>query len=195
MTTGKDLPGAAKPDLAAAPVVSAASKDRRRPGRLHQASPHLIPLLRTSEIGAAAASDMENELLFEDMLAPAKGIATGLLLMVATMSIEPIITVYVGTIVPDPARVTSVSGLVMSASALGSILSASRLGRLADRVGHWTVIVACLLASAALLIPQAFVTAGWQLVGLRFLMGPGRCWAASWAGTSGCAPCSWGRRP
>lgn len=98
-------------------------------------------------------------------------LATGLLLMVATMSVEPIITVYVGTLVPDPARVTFVSGLVMSASALGSILSASRLGRLADRVGPWTVIATCLLASAGLLIPQAFVTAGWQLVALRFLMG------------------------
>ena len=64
-----------------------------------------------------------------------------------------------------------VAGLVMSAAALGSILSASRLGKLADRVGHWNVIVGCLAVSAVLLVPQAFVTAGWQLVALRFLMG------------------------
>jgi MFS family permease len=98
-------------------------------------------------------------------------LVTGMLLMLANMSIEPIITVYVAQIVPDPAQVTIVAGVVMSAAALGSILSASRLGKLADRVGHWTVIVGCLMVSAALLIPQAFVTAGWQLVGLRFLMG------------------------
>ncbi|MEP9373052.1 multidrug efflux MFS transporter [Mesorhizobium sp. KR1-2] len=97
--------------------------------------------------------------------------ATGLLLMVATMSIEPIITVYVAQLVPDASRVTMVSGLAMSAAALGAILSASRLGKLADRIGHWTVIVGCLSVSAVLLVPQAFVTAGWQLVGLRFLMG------------------------
>ena len=96
---------------------------------------------------------------------------TGALLMFANMSIEPIITVYVQTIVPYPNQVTLVSGVVMSAAALGSIISASRLGRLADRIGHWTVIAGCLLAAAALLIPQAFVTAGWQLIGLRFLMG------------------------
>jgi len=77
----------------------------------------------------------------------------------------------VQTLVADPSQVTVVAGLVMSAAALGSILSASRLGRLADRIGHWTVIIGCLLTSAVLLIPQAFVTAGWQLVGLRFLMG------------------------
>nr|WP_294564823.1 MFS transporter [uncultured Rhodopila sp.] len=98
-------------------------------------------------------------------------LVTGMLLMLANMSIEPIITVYVATIVRDAARVTVVAGLAMSAAALGSILSASRLGKLADRLGHLQVIVGCLGVSALLLIPQAFVTTGWQLVGLRFLMG------------------------
>jgi len=98
-------------------------------------------------------------------------LATGMLLMFATMSIEPIITVYVGQFVEDQSRVTLVSGIVMSAAALGAILSASYLGKLADRIGHWTVIAGALAAAALLLIPQAFVTAGWQLVALRFLMG------------------------
>ncbi len=95
---------------------------------------------------------------------------TGLLLMIAQMSIEPIITVYVAQLV-DLSRVTFVAGLVMAAAALGSILSSSYLGKLADRVGHWNVITACLAVSALLLIPQAFVTSGWQLIVLRFLMG------------------------
>jgi MFS family permease len=98
-------------------------------------------------------------------------LVTGMLLMFANMSIEPIITVYVAQIILNPAQITIVAGLVMSAAALGSILSASWLGKLADRMGHWTVIVGCLAVCAALLIPQAFVTAGWQLVLLRFLMG------------------------
>ncbi|MDQ0391609.1 MFS transporter [Labrys monachus] len=98
-------------------------------------------------------------------------LATGLLLMFATMSIEPIITVYVRTLVADEGQVTFIAGLVMSAAALGSILSASQLGKLADRIGHSTVIILALTVSGLLLIPQAFVTAGWQLIGLRFLMG------------------------
>jgi MFS family permease len=98
-------------------------------------------------------------------------LATGMLLMFANMSIEPIITVYVAQLVPNPEHVTIVAGFVMAAAALGSIISASRLGKLADRIGHWTVIIGCLLVCAGLLIPQAFVTAGWQLIGLRFLMG------------------------
>lgn len=96
---------------------------------------------------------------------------TGLLLMLANMSIEPIITVYVQTLIDDPRQVTFVAGLAMSAAALGSVLSASRLGRLADRIGHAPVISVALLVAAALLVPQAFVSAGWQLVCLRFLMG------------------------
>ena len=96
---------------------------------------------------------------------------TGMLLMLANMSIEPIITVYVAQLVSDPGHVTMMAGVVMSAAALGSILSAARLGKLADRIGHWNVIVMCMAASALLLIPQAFVSSGWQLVALRFLMG------------------------
>lgn len=96
---------------------------------------------------------------------------TGMLLMLANMSIEPIITVYVAQLVRDASTVTMTAGVVMSAAALGSILSAARLGRLADRIGHWNVITACLAVAAVLLVPQAFVTAAWQLVLLRFLMG------------------------
>jgi MFS family permease len=98
-------------------------------------------------------------------------LATGMLLAFATMSIEPILTVYVGQIIENQAQVTLVSGIVMSATALGAILSAPRLGRLADRIGHWNVIFGAFAVSALLLIPQAFVTQGWQLVVLRFLMG------------------------
>ena len=98
-------------------------------------------------------------------------LATGMLLMLANMSIEPIITVFVAGLVSNPATVTLTAGVVMSAAALGSILSASQLGRLADRIGHRRIITLALSASAVLLVPQAFVTASWQLIALRFLMG------------------------
>jgi MFS family permease len=95
---------------------------------------------------------------------------TAMLLMLANMSIEPIITVYVGQLVPE-GQVVFTSGLVMAASAVGSVLAASRLGRLADRIGPWNVIVGCLAVCAMLLVPQAFVSNRWELIGLRFLMG------------------------
>ncbi|MDB6051198.1 MAG: transporter [Pseudomonas sp.] len=91
------------------------------------------------------------------------------LVMFATMSIEPIITVYLMELHTE--SLTLMAGVVMSAAALGSIISASRLGKFADRVGHWRVVTVCLSVAAVLLIPQAFVTNEWQLVVLRFLMG------------------------
>lgn len=97
-------------------------------------------------------------------------LVTVMMLMLANMSIEPIITVYVGALV-DASQVVRTAGLVMAASALGSILAARRLGRLADRIGSWKVITACLAVSGLLIIPQAFVTDSAQLLVLRFLMG------------------------
>lgn len=91
------------------------------------------------------------------------------LVMFSIMSIEPIITVYL--IQLHTKNVTLMAGLVMSATALASVLSASRIGKLADRIGHWKVVIGCLIAAAVLLIPQAFVSNEWQLVVLRFLMG------------------------
>ena len=96
---------------------------------------------------------------------------TGMLLMFANMSIEPIITVYVAQLAGDPAQVTIIAGVVMSAAALGSILSASALGKLADRIGYWRVITGALAVAAILLIPQVFVSSSWQLIVLRFFMG------------------------
>jgi MFS family permease len=97
-------------------------------------------------------------------------LVTAMLLMLANMSIEPIITVYVAPLIHG-GNVVLMSGVVMAGSALGSILAAPRLGRLADRIGAWKVIVLCLAVTGVLLIPQAFVTNVWQLVALRFLMG------------------------
>jgi MFS family permease len=97
-------------------------------------------------------------------------LVTSALLMLANMSIEPIITVYVAQLVPEP-QVVFTAGLVMAASAVGGVLAAPRLGRLADRIGAWNVIVLCLVAAGIVLVPQAFVTSRWQLLFLRFLMG------------------------
>jgi MFS family permease len=91
------------------------------------------------------------------------------LMMFSIMSIEPIITVYL--IQLHTKNVTLMAGVVMSATALASMLSASRIGKLADRIGHWKVVMVCLAVAALLLIPQAFVTNEWELVVLRFLMG------------------------
>ncbi|MEX5684390.1 MULTISPECIES: MFS transporter [Pseudomonas] len=96
---------------------------------------------------------------------------TAMMVLLANMSIEPIITVYIGHLgvaFDDQARM---AGVVMACSALGSILTAARLGALADRIGSWNVIVGCLVLTGIVMVPQAFVTQWWQLAVLRGVMG------------------------
>jgi MFS family permease len=97
-------------------------------------------------------------------------LVTAMLLMLAAMSIEPIITVYVAQFVPQQSVVFT-AGLVMAASAVGSVLAAPSLGRLADRVGTWNLVIGSMVVCGILLLPQAFVSNAWQLIALRFLMG------------------------
>ncbi|UXN06535.1 MFS transporter [Bartonella sp. HY761] len=107
-------------------------------------------------------------------------LTTAMLLMFANMSIEPIITLYVQQLmtvdVGDLPQshlqgVTFWAGIIMSVTALGSALSAKRLGGLADKVGYQPVLIIAMLCAGLLLIPQAFVTSPLQLAILRFFLG------------------------
>jgi MFS family permease len=98
-------------------------------------------------------------------------LVTAMMVLLANMSIEPIITVYIGQLGVATNHLARIAGVVMAASALGSMLTAAKLGALADRIGSWNVIIGCLLATGLTVIPQAFVTQWWQLAILRVLMG------------------------
>jgi DHA1 family multidrug resistance protein-like MFS transporter len=98
-------------------------------------------------------------------------LVTAMMVLLANMSIEPVITVYVGSLGVPSHHLARVAGVVMACSAFGSMLTAARLGALADRIGSWNVIVGCLVLTGLVMIPQAFVSEWWQLAGLRALMG------------------------
>ncbi|WP_206997943.1 MFS transporter [Trinickia mobilis] len=98
-------------------------------------------------------------------------LVTATMVLLSNMSIEPIITVYIGQLGVAHNRLATVAGIVMACSAFGSMLMAARLGALADRIGGWNVIIGCLVATGLVMIPQAFVTEWWQLAALRGLMG------------------------
>jgi len=98
-------------------------------------------------------------------------LASATLLMLANMSVEPIITIFVGSVASPGQNVVLYAGFAMSAAAFASMVSAPTIGRWADRYGHWRVVAIGLAAAGLLLIPQGFATAPWQLVTLRFLMG------------------------
>ena len=98
-------------------------------------------------------------------------LASASLFLVANMSIEPIVTIYVSEIARPGQDAVFYAGAAMSAGAFAAMLAAPTIGRLADRHGHWKVVALSFAAAAAAIVPQAFVTAPWQFVALRFLMG------------------------
>ncbi|NBD27910.1 multidrug efflux MFS transporter [Paenibacillus glycinis] len=96
---------------------------------------------------------------------------TFFVLTVALYSVEPVITVYIGSLSHNLAHVALIAGLAFSASGLANILAAPRLGKLSDKIGVHKVMLISLAAAGIIFIPQAFVRNPWELMGLRFLLG------------------------
>ncbi len=96
---------------------------------------------------------------------------TTLVLHFSLTCIQPILTVYVSELAPDTEHLAVISGAVFSSAGFASMLTASRLGHISDRIGAQNVLIACLLLAGLVSIPQGLVTAPWQLALLRFLHG------------------------
>lgn len=96
---------------------------------------------------------------------------TTLIMQLGLVSIQPIITVYIMQLTAHTEHIALIAGLVFSCAGLASMLTASRLGHLSDRIGPQKILLICLLVAGITFIPQAFVTNPWQLGALRFILG------------------------
>ena len=96
---------------------------------------------------------------------------TTVLLHFSLSCAAPILTVYVQEIAGNVEHLAIISGAIFSATGLASMIFASKLGRLADRIGSARILFSCLLLSGLVSIPQGLVTAPWQLGILRFFHG------------------------
>lgn len=93
------------------------------------------------------------------------------LLMFATISVEPIITVHVERLTGSTDHVALFAAIVFSLTALGTVLSGPWLGKLADRIGHLRVLTGSLIAATILLAVQAIAPELWTFAALRFATG------------------------
>lgn len=84
---------------------------------------------------------------------------------------EPMLPLFVQSLMPGAARVASTTGLIVGARAATSALGAVVLGQVGDRVGHRRVLTACTIGAAGLYIPQFFVSTPTQLLMLQGVVG------------------------
>lgn len=87
------------------------------------------------------------------------------------MTIVAVLPFFARGLIADEAGLNTFVGLAQGVLAGAATLSAVGLGKLGDRVGHKKVLVLSALAAAICYFPQAYVTAGWQLLVLQGLTG------------------------
>lgn len=95
----------------------------------------------------------------------------GFLIQYAMMSTNPFLSSYVQELWQGRSLLSFMIGLTVSAAGISTVLVAPLLGKWGDKVGSHNVLLICLLGTAVLLIPQAFVHSIWLLIVLRFLLG------------------------
>lgn len=89
----------------------------------------------------------------------------------AIRNIEPVLSLYVQQLAPQATHLGTLTGSIFAATGLAQVTGLLLIGRRAERLGYRRVLIVCLLASALLYFPQAFVTNAWQLLVLRLGLG------------------------
>lgn len=98
-------------------------------------------------------------------------IVSSMLIMAATMSINPIISLFVRELMHGHGNVAFISGVVAALPGIATILTAPTLGKLGDHIGPEKILLAGLIFSAVVFFPMTFVTTVLMLGILRFLIG------------------------
>ncbi|MDF7638033.1 MFS transporter [Lactobacillus sp. ESL0791] len=96
---------------------------------------------------------------------------TTMLVQAANMSIDPIVSLYVKSMMPGSKNIAFVAGIVAATPGLGTLIAASKIGHEMDDIGPLRVLRVGLIVGAILFVPMALTHSPWILAGLRFLLG------------------------
>ncbi|KXT71910.1 Multidrug resistance efflux pump PmrA [Streptococcus gordonii] len=121
----------------------------------------------------------DRQLATKDLLAelPHKSILfalflTSMVIQMSAQSISPILTLYIRSM-GQTDNLIFVSGLIVSAMGVSSILFSSLLGKLGDKIGNHRLLLLALLYSFVIYLFCAWAKTPWELGFLRFLFGMG----------------------
>ncbi|WP_251717185.1 MFS transporter [Lactobacillus agrestimuris] len=96
---------------------------------------------------------------------------TTMLVQSSSMSIDPIVSLYVKSMMPNSDNVAFVAGVVAATPGLGTLIAASKIGHKMDEVGPLRVLRIGLVVGFILFIPMALTHNPWVLAVLRFFLG------------------------
>lgn len=94
-----------------------------------------------------------------------------LLTRIGNRVINPILPLFVATLVVGDKGLNTLTGTVTAASAVASAIGAAVLGQASDRLGHRRVLLASSVVAAVFYVLQAAVTNTAQLIALQFCVG------------------------
>ena len=121
--------------------------------------------------------------LFKGMFAPLSNpllralVVALVLLSAGNMAIAPLLPIFVAQLAGDTGdtgsggNTASLAGATIGIGGLTSAVAAVAIGRIADRVGHRRILVACSFVAGLLYLPQALAQHPWQLIALRGVHG------------------------
>lgn len=96
---------------------------------------------------------------------------TTLIIQAANNSINPIVSLYVRSLMHNHGNVVFASGVIAALPGIATFLAASRFGALGDKIGTHKIIIGGFIGATILFFLTAFVQNTWQLGILRFLVG------------------------
>ena len=94
-----------------------------------------------------------------------------ILLRIGTRTLDPILPLFVQTLLSGDAQVGTITGVIAAASALGAAIGSPLIGGWSDRMGRRKLLIASAVAAGLLYIPQAFVRDAHWLIFWQLLSG------------------------
>lgn len=80
-----------------------------------------------------------------------------ILLRIGNGAINPILPLYVQTLLPAGAQIGVITGLIAGVSSFGAAMGAPLIGSWSDKLGQRSLLIICAVAAGFFFVPQAFV--------------------------------------
>ncbi|MDO4912516.1 MAG: MFS transporter [Lactobacillus sp.] len=96
---------------------------------------------------------------------------TTMIVQSSTLSVDPIVSLYVKSLIPHSPYIVIIAGIVAAAPGLGTLIASRQMGHKLDEIGPLKALKIGLLVATILFIPMGFTNSPLVLAGLRFLLG------------------------